>query len=45
MARGGYARVNSVGQSLAVQFDKLTSRDIIYQEKKSASTSLKPPTF
>ncbi len=42
MARIGYARVSSVGQSLAVQLDKLTVCDKIYQEKKSGSTSRRP---
>jgi len=42
MARVGYARVSSVGQSLAVQFDKLTACDKIYQEKKSGSASRRP---
>ena len=34
MARVGYARVSSVGQSLEVQLDKLKHCDKIYQEKK-----------
>jgi len=40
VARIGYARVSSVGQSLAVQLDKLTACDCdkIYQEKKSGAT-------
>jgi len=38
MARIGYARVSSVGQSLAVQLEKLTPCDKIYQEKKSGSS-------
>ncbi len=42
MARIGYARVSSVGQSLAVQLDKLNACDKIYQEKKSGSTSQRP---
>jgi DNA invertase Pin-like site-specific DNA recombinase len=37
MARIGYARVSSVGQSLEVQLEKLTSCDKTYQEKKSGS--------
>lgn len=39
MARIGYTQVSSVGQSLAVQLEKLTSCDKTYQEKKSGSTS------
>jgi len=39
MARIGYAQVSSVGQSLAVQLEKLTSCDKTHQEKKSGSTS------
>ena len=38
MARIGYARVSSVGQSLAVQLEKLTSCDKTYQEKKSGAS-------
>ena len=43
MARIGYARVSSVGQSLDVQLDKLTGCDKIYQE--TASASGKRPQF
>jgi len=42
VARIGYARVSSVGQSLAVQRDKLASCDKIYQEKKSGSSGKRP---
>ncbi len=42
MARVGYARVSSVGQSLAVQLDKLQPCDKIFQEKKSASLGTRP---
>lgn len=42
MARVGYARVSSVGQSLAVQLDKLAACDKIYQEKMSGSASQRP---
>jgi hypothetical protein len=37
MALVGYARVSSVGQSLAVQLDKLKHCDKIYEEKKAGS--------
>ena len=42
MARVGYARVSSVGQSLEVQLDKLQPCDKIFQEKKSASLGTGP---
>ncbi len=42
MARVGYARVSSVGQSLEVQLDKLQPCDKIFQEKKSASSGTRP---
>lgn len=42
MALIGYARVSSVGQSLAVQLDKLTPCDKIYQEKRSGATRQRP---
>ena len=42
MALIGYARVSSVGQSLAVQLDKLTRCEKIYQEKRSGATSQRP---
>ncbi len=42
MARIGYARVSSVGQTLAVQLDKLTACDKVYQEKKSGSSGQRP---
>jgi DNA invertase Pin-like site-specific DNA recombinase len=38
VARVGYARVSSVGQSLEVQLAKLASCDKTYQEKKSGSS-------
>ena len=38
MARVGYARVSSTGQSLAVQLQKLADCDPIYQEKRSGTT-------
>jgi DNA invertase Pin-like site-specific DNA recombinase len=42
MARIGYARVSSVGQSLAVQLDKLQDCDKIFQEKHSAVSGKRP---
>lgn len=38
MARIGYARVSSYGQSLEVQFDKLRDCDRVFKEKQSART-------
>ncbi len=42
MALVGYARVSSVGQSLEVQLDKLSSCERIFQEKKSAAGGKRP---
>jgi DNA invertase Pin-like site-specific DNA recombinase len=42
MARVGYARVSSVGQSLDVQLDKLKQCDKIYQEKQSGASAKRP---
>jgi DNA invertase Pin-like site-specific DNA recombinase len=42
MAQVGYARVSSVGQSLAVQLDKLQHCDKIFQEKISGATGKRP---
>jgi DNA invertase Pin-like site-specific DNA recombinase len=42
MARVGYARVSSVGQSLEVQLDKLKHYDKLYQEKKSGTSGRRP---
>lgn len=42
VARVGYARVSSVGQSLEVQLDKLNRCDRIYQEKKSGTSPQRP---
>jgi DNA invertase Pin-like site-specific DNA recombinase len=39
MARVGYARVSSVGQSLDVQLDKLSRCDKVFQEKKSGTSA------
>lgn len=38
MALVGYARVSSLGQSLAVQLDKLDECDKVFQEKASAAS-------
>lgn len=42
MAKVGYARVSSVGQSLDVQLDKLKNCNKIFQEKKSAAGGKRP---
>jgi len=42
MARVGYARVSSVGQSLDVQRDKLSHCDKVFQEKKSGASAQRP---
>jgi len=42
MAFIGYARVSSVGQSLAVQIDKLKQCDKIFKEKKSGTNNKRP---
>jgi DNA invertase Pin-like site-specific DNA recombinase len=42
MAKVGYARVSSVGQSLDVQLDKLKDCDKIFKEKKSGRTDNRP---
>jgi DNA invertase Pin-like site-specific DNA recombinase len=42
MAFVGYARVSSVGQSLAVQLDKLKDCDQVFQEKKSGTSGKQP---
>ena len=42
MALVGYARVSSVGQSLAVQRDKLKHCEKIFQEKKSGASGSRP---
>jgi DNA invertase Pin-like site-specific DNA recombinase len=42
MARVGYARVSSVGQSLAIQLDKLAHCDKLFQETTSGTMSRRP---
>ncbi len=42
MALIGYARVSSVGQTLAVQLDKLEQCDRVFQEKISGVTDKRP---
>lgn len=42
MARIGYARVSSVGQSLEVQLEKLKHCDKLFQEKQSGTTDKRP---
>ena len=42
MALVGYARVSSVGQTLAVQLDKLQQCDKIFQEKVSGLSAKRP---
>jgi DNA invertase Pin-like site-specific DNA recombinase len=42
MALVGYARVSSVGQTLAVQLDKLQQCDKLFQEKVSGVTDKRP---
>lgn len=42
MALVGYARVSSVGQTLAVQLDKLKHCDKIFQEKRSGTSGKRP---
>lgn len=42
MALIGYARVSSVGQTLAVQLDKLKQCDKIFQEKVSGASGKRP---
>ena len=42
MALIGYARVSSIGQSLAVQLDKLKQCDKVFQEKASATSAKRP---
>lgn len=42
MAKIGYARVSSVGQSLEVQLDKLKDCEKIFQEKASGTSQKRP---
>ena len=42
MARGGYARVSSVGQHLDVQLSKLQHCDKVFQEKHSGHSDERP---
>lgn len=42
VARVGYARVSSVGQSLDVQLGKLSHCDKVFQEKKSGTSDKRP---
>lgn len=42
MAKIGYARVSSVGQSLDVQREKLSDCDKLFEEKRSGTTDARP---
>lgn len=42
MAKVGYARVSSVGQSLDVQREKLRNCDKLFQKKRSGTTDARP---
>ena len=42
MAKVGYARVSSVGQSLDVQREKLDGCDQLFEEKRSGTTDARP---
>ncbi len=42
MAKVGYARVSSVGQSLNVQREKLSDCDKLFEEKSSGTTDARP---
>ena len=42
MAKVGYARVSSVGQSLNVQREKLSDCDKLFEEKRSGTTDSRP---
>ncbi len=42
MAKVGYARASSVGQSLDLQREKLNDCDKIFEEKRSGTTDARP---
>ena len=42
MAKVGHARVSSVGQSLDVQIEKLSTCDKLFEEKRSGATDARP---
>ena len=42
MAKVGYARVSSVGQSLDVQHEKLVGCDKLFEEKRRGTTDAHP---
>lgn len=42
MAKIGYARVSSVGQSLEHQQERLTTCDKLFEEKRSGTTNARP---
>jgi len=42
MAKVGYARVSSVGQSLGVQREKLSACEKLFEEKRSGTTDARP---
>jgi DNA invertase Pin-like site-specific DNA recombinase len=42
MAKVGYARVSSIGQSLDIQREKLNDSDKIFEEKRSGTTDARP---
>ena len=42
MAKIGYARVSSVGQSLEIQREKLTFCNKLFEEKRSGTTNARP---
>lgn len=42
MAKVGYARVSSIGQSLDIQREKLSDCDKLFEEKRSGTTDARP---